>query len=330
MKTGKTIYYLTFLIILLLTSCAVSKNYKEAKSINSITAYENYLVKFPKKKYSEIVKQELLILYEKKDWENAKSSNTISIYNDFTTKYPDSKYNLQAQKNISEIEAQQAWTKAINLNAIHGYENFLTSYPNSKYVFDAKNKIQEIKEDIAWNEAENQGIISAYQAYISNFPYGKHNLKAKDKIKQLEAVITEWNKAIEENTPEAYTQFINKFPNSSYTLIAKKKIIDLEVDAIFEGDHGILPPMSKTSDRYIRSTVNDIEVFNNTSYTLTVRYSGIESKKVVLLPQQKQKFTLKIGNYRVAASVNADNVTNYAGEENLEGGSYSSQFYIKT
>jgi hypothetical protein len=61
-----------------------------------------------------------------------------------------------------------------------------------------------------------------------------------------------------------------------------------------------------------------------------VRYSGIESKKIVLSPRQRKSTTLKKGNYRIAASVNASNVTNYAGKENLSGGDYSSEYYIQT
>lgn len=75
---------------------------------------------------------------------------------------------------------------------------------------------------------------------------------------------------------------------------------------------------------------NDISVYNNTSYTLTIRYSGIESKKLVLAPKARKSIKLKNGTYRVAASVNASNVGNYAGKENLVGGDYSSEYYIKT
>ena len=77
--------------------------------------------------------------------------------------------------------------------------------------------------------------------------------------------------------------------------------------------------MSKTSSEYTYTPTNDIEIYNNTKYILTVRYSGVESMKIVLSPKEKKTINLKNGDYRVTASVNAANVTNYAGKEKLEG-----------
>ena len=105
----------------------------------------------------------------------------------------------------------------------------------------------------------------------------------------------------------------------------------MEVDAIFSGDYGLLPPMNRTSGTYIQTTNNNVEIFNNTKYTLTVRYSGtLESKKIILLPGQRKSVSIRNGSYRVAASVSLSNVRNYAGNETLSGGDYSSEYYIVT
>ena len=75
---------------------------------------------------------------------------------------------------------------------------------------------------------------------------------------------------------------------------------------------------------------NEIEIYNNTSYALTVRYSGPMSKKIVLNSKETKIINLNSGKYRVAASVNNPNVQSYAGEEELTGGGYSVVYYIIT
>jgi hypothetical protein len=73
-----------------------------------------------------------------------------------------------------------------------------------------------------------------------------------------------------------------------------------------------------------------IDIKNDTRYELTVRYSGEESKKVVIPKGETQNIDLPPGAYRVAASVSAAQVLNYYGNNTLEPGSYSERFYISS
>ena len=120
----------------------------------------------------------------------------------------------------------------------------------------------------------------------------------------------------------------NLYPKGAHIAQAEKKLIDLEVANVFAGSHGSLPSMDKTS--WGNGPTAYISVTNRTSYTLTLRYSGPDSKKLVISPGGTSSVTLKNGRYRVAASVNASNVSNYAGVEDLSGGSYSVEYYIST
>ncbi|RLD09312.1 hypothetical protein DRI50_12335, partial [candidate division KSB1 bacterium] len=124
----------------------------------------------------------------------------------------------------------------------------------------------------------------------------------------------------------AYKAFISDYPASRQTAYAKKKIIDLEVDKVFAGQHGELPPPQKTAAG--SSQNNRISIENQTDYTLTVRYSGLQSIKAVLKAHAKKSLTLPSGTFRVAASVDHPNVIPFAGSQNLSGGEYSSVFYI--
>jgi hypothetical protein len=73
-----------------------------------------------------------------------------------------------------------------------------------------------------------------------------------------------------------------------------------------------------------------ISVKNNTSYDLTLLYSGPTSKKCVLLPGQTSSIALRNGKYKIVASVSASDVRRYAGTEDLSGGRYDVVYYIVT
>ncbi len=364
-------YVFLILTIVLLSSCGVTRMYEDAKTSQSIVLYEAYISEYPRSKFLKQATEELNTLYEERDWKSANQAKSQTAFECFLRDYPYSKYGRQAEEKIKEIQESDAWKKTVNIDLIYAYENFLSSYPASRYAFDARNKIEQLKDELAWKVAESESTVDSYQKYISEFPNGTKKVLALDRIKEIEIVKPAWNRTVKANTPDAYRDFLSQYSQSSFSSIARNKlsvlerehwyqatnkksialyqaylknfpngehsaeaekaIIDLEVDNIFKGDYGQLPPMSKTSAGYTYATTNDIEIFNNTAYTLTVRYSGsLESKKIVLSPKQKRKFTLENGNFRVTASVDAANVTNYAGKENLEGRSYTSEFYIET
>ena len=320
------------LIILILSSCAVTKEYERAVSTNSITAYENYQNEFPKSKYKADVEKRLAVLYEEQAWKNAKNETTIESYNSFIDLYPSSKYAYDAKSKIRKLKEENAWKIAYDENTINSYSDYLKRYPYGKYSSSASNKIEKLKEEKyvlpVWNETKIKNTYKAYSEFLNKYPNSSYAYLAKDQMITIEK--NDWNKACRINTIKSFKGYNNKYPNGEYVETSQKKIIDLEVDNIFKGDYGKLPPMSKTSHGYSYSSTNTIEIYNNTKYTLTVRYSGDDSKKIVLSPRLRTSMTLKNGKYRVAASVNAANVQNYAGNENLTGGEYSSEFYIKT
>lgn len=362
---------LAVLFISLLNGCGVTKNYEKAKSSQSVADYETYIAKYAKSKYIGQAKGELAVLYEARDWEAAQSSNSITGFETFLSTYPYSKHSTEAESKIAEIQEQVAWSTAKRINNVVGFEKYLNEYPTSAHSGEAQSRINNLKDEAAWNRAELLYTISGFENYLGSFPDGKYAKEAQEDIHEIRVVQPKWDKTHKENSPHSYRSFISQypssrysdearqklsglerndwshaksemsitlyqnfieyFPNSSHTQEAEKAIIDLEVENIFKGDHGILPPMIKTFNGKSGRTYSEIDVFNNTEYTLTVRYSGeTESKKVILPPYQRQTFNLNNESYKVAASVNAGNVTNYAGTDTMEGGDYESEFFIQT
>lgn len=106
------------------------------------------------------------------------------------------------------------------------------------------------------------------------------------------------------------------------------KQIDAEVSAIMAGQHGQLPaPQQVRAEPRAQTAV--VTVKNDTKYTLRVLYSGPTSRRIVLSPGATRQADFGVGIYRVAATVNQPSVVPFAGTNTLQGGVYSSRFYIE-
>lgn len=324
-----TYILLFFIIPNIYTSCVtMNKYYKQTLNENTISAYEDFINKYPNSKYTENIRILLSKLYEERDWELALKNNQVWLYEDFIKKYPHSQYVTNAKLNIKKLEEARDWNYAVVEGTVEAYKKYLMNYPNGIYYKTAQEKIREIEIIIpAWQKTEKTNTYEAYLSFVEKFPDSKYTDIAYRRLEEIER--NDWNKASKTNTITAYKNYLLKYPYGSYTDEAEKKIIDLEVDKIFKGEYKKLLPMSKISQGY-NYNVNEIEIFNNTKYKLTVRYSGSESKKVVLSPKQKTTINLQSGPYRIAASVDAFRVKDYAGIDTLKGGVYYQEFYIVT
>ena len=102
------------------------------------------------------------------------------------------------------------------------------------------------------------------------------------------------------------------------------KLIDNIVDFLFIANPEQLSLLSLNKITKLNLSKND------TQYTLTLLYSGTESKRIVISSYDSQGVQLKSGSYRIVASVDARRVRNFAGKEDLTGGIYSVNYYIST
>ncbi|MBK6774556.1 MAG: hypothetical protein IPG74_01470 [Flavobacteriales bacterium] len=269
---------------------------------------------------------------EAADWNKAQRMNTRMNYDSFIARYPESTHVPEAFERIEKLKEDAAWYEARQKNTTAAYEQFLATQRYSNSTTMARDAIEALKHEAIWSQVEQSGSISvlekfiaaeseqkntvlAYQAYLEMMPDGAYVDEANGHI---EAML--WDQAVRSNTIKAYQAYLDQAPWVRHRDEAEKKLIDLEVDAIFKGEHGQLPPMSRAGSGYSTATTSDVKIFNNTGYTLTVRYSGKESQRIILQPKQRSSVELPNGNYRITASVNAANVSNYAGSEALGGG----------
>jgi len=131
------------------------------------------------------------------------------------------------------------------------------------------------------------------------------------------------------DTKEAYELYLKQMPSGSDAARARRRIVDLEVDEILKGDVGELPELQPLGNSNTLDLAS-VEISNDTSYSLTVRYSGRDSQKHVIAPKQKRTFQIRKGDYRVTATVDTGNVRPYAGNETINYDRYGVSFYIIT
>jgi tetratricopeptide (TPR) repeat protein len=127
-----------------------------------------------------------------------------------------------------------------------------------------------------------------------------------------------------------YEVLLQYYPESRYASEAEKAKIEAEIAQIAGQEHGNLPPPSELPSEEPEEDA-EYTITNDTSYVLTVLFSGPTTRSVILSPHATETITLEPGAYRVAAKVSDPSVIPYYGEETLSGSThYESSFYIRT
>tara|TARA_R110002050_G_scaffold204522_4_gene340202 strand:- start:136847 stop:137779 length:933 start_codon:yes stop_codon:yes gene_type:complete len=255
----------------------------------------------------------------KKEIENENLQGAIvlldSIINNYGT-YDE----VEAAYTLKE-DAQRHYVikKIINSNNIDSLFVFITDYDSYEIKDTAKKRIKEVIQT-----TQNPQIL---QDFIASNRLPEFRAEAKNRQQDLleEQKNNLYSEALKENSAQTWKNFVDMYPDHPKTKQIEDKIIELEVNDIFSGTHGEIPSSSLSGlANYINS---DIRIKNDTPYTLTIRYSGKENKRIIISSGDTQKVDLKSGEYRVTASVNASRVSNYAGIESLNG-SYTSSYYL--
>ena len=238
-----------------------------------------------------------------------------SIINNYGT------YDEVENAYILKEDAQNTYTlnRILTLHNIDSLLTFVTDYNNEKIVMHAKSRIEEVLTTTTDPKTIQDFLDSNRLPQFRSEAKRRQNELLKQKENELYA------NAMKQDNASQWKDFLSMYPDHPKKNQIEDKIIGLEVDEIFKGTYGEIPTSSQMgAANYVSS---DIEITNNTSYTLTIRYSGPENHRLIISPNALQKVSLKSGNYRVTASVNASRVSNYAGRESLNG-KYSSSYYI--
>jgi outer membrane protein assembly factor BamD (BamD/ComL family) len=351
--------FVIFLIYLIFTPWP---HYQLALFLNKIPTYEGFINRFPESYLVDDAKKQILILKEDDVWAETDSSKNIKSLRKYKILYPDGKYLIyandqlrecadsvwysisktdskkdildfsrkyrettktaEAQARIIEI-ADAKWDSISNTDSKEDIIKFLEDNPETTKSSEAKSRMVTIA-DAQWLKIASGRSVGAINGFLNDFPETSMRHAAEQRIQELYDDF-EWVR--EQDLLKFYKKFLNRHPNHPHKTWIEKRIIDLEVKEIAAGDYGVLPP-AQPIQLGGRNAI--VQVNNKTDYELSVRYSGPESKKLVIPTGAIKSISLPPGEYQVAATVTARNIRNYFGRDKIHGGSYSSEFYIKS
>lgn len=265
----------------------------------------------------------------------ARKKNDLAGYRSYLNKYPQGRYATEAYDSVitlwdaMDFESFQKTVPGFH-KAINSYNHMCSDYDNTDFrtrIFDK----MKLKCEEQYNIASQINTMESWYRYLSIAP-GDFQFDAPDRYqaKYDEIWGTErsaWKYVSELNTIEGYEEYEKNYPNGRHYAEAEKRAVSMRVDNVFTGQHESLPSMTRTS--YGTGAKSHVSVTNSTEYTLTIYYSGIDGKRMIIPPHKSQSLDLANGTYRIAASVNTTHVRSYAGTETLRGGNYDINYYIQ-
>lgn len=278
------------------------------------------------RKYRETTKtaeaQARIIEIADAKWDSISNTDSKEDVIKFLEDNPETTKSSEAKARIIEI-VDAKWESISNTDSKEEIIRFLEDYPETTKSSEAKSRMVAIA-DAQWLKIASGRSVGAINGFLNDFPETSMRHAAEQRIQELYDDF-EWVR--EQDLLKFYKRFLNRHPNHPHKTWIEKRIIDLEVKEIAAGDYGVLPP-AQPIQLGGRNAI--VQVNNKTGYELSVRYSGPESKKLVIPTGVIKSISLPPGEYQVAATVTARNVRNYFGRDKIQGGSYSSEFYIKS
>jgi hypothetical protein len=337
-------------------------HYQWATLRDRVPSYESFVTRFPDSDYKQSAQERIRVLREPEVWSQATEANQIEFFRSYIHVYPDGKHLHEAKAQAAAL-ANAQWNLICETNSKSTVSRFLSEYPETTMAAEAEARIVTIADaqwrliantdsktevlrflneypettkrseaesrvvaiaDAQWRRIASSRSVPEINRFLSEYPETTMRAEAERRIQEL---YNDWNWVREQDSIGHYQNFAARNPLHPERKWIEKRIIDLEVAQIASGEHGELPRAQSLSSG--GATV-ELEVENRTSYELTVRYSGPDSKKLVIPPGETRTASLLPGDYQVAASVSAASVRNYYGSDSMRGGRYSSSFYIES
>ena len=125
----------------LIAGCATMQSrWAATESADTITAYEDFLNKYPEGDLANQARARLKELYEQRDWKEAEAQNTISAYEDFLKRYTLGILADDARLRIEKLDFEQAQAK----DTISAYDGFLQRYPQGIFADEARSRREKL------------------------------------------------------------------------------------------------------------------------------------------------------------------------------------------
>lgn len=356
---------LVVVIFLLLVWLHPWPKYQLALWRDNEPAYARFVERHPDSKWTPAANEKLRKLREEPVWTASLNSGEAQPLRDYLETYPDGKHLAEARAAIEEL-AQSQWLTLSQSSSEEEIRAFLREFTDTKVVPDAHHRLQEVLAEKEWLSVRRSGQIARLRDYIAQNPDSRFLQDARAELdrlyqekwkavasseseQQLRAFSREFagtplkeladrriaelyydlNWLAGKNSIAAYQHHLALYPASPYRAQIEKRIIDLEVADILASNPGVLPPATLLGPARASGSLAELNIKNRTGYELTVRYSGVDSRRIVLPVNGNQTLHLTPGTYTVAASVDGA-VRSYAGTDSLQSAQYDSVFYVRS
>jgi hypothetical protein len=294
--------------------------YERAKMSNHEKAYERFLDKHPDSMFVPAVRTRLARL----KLEVIRNNPTGKVLQEFLQQWSDTPSADSARQLLQDL-ARNLWLELQNSEDPATLQRFETDYAGTPEAGWAAERRTDLLPRLEWKRLESSCSLAELEAFIRKYSSHEAAGQARQRIVSL-CGDAEWVSS--QDSLELYRKHLSLVPESPRRAEFEKRVIDLEVAEIARGEHGKLPPADPV--QITGGTEADMEIENQTAYTLTVRYSGRESYRFDLSARQTRNVKLATGPYKVAATVSSPGVIPFAGSDTLQGGRYSSKFYIES
>ena len=226
--------------------------------------------------------------YEKSNYEK-----TIKTLEDLISRYATYSEVLEAQELLIAAKIKLIIIKIQEANNIQTILVLIENNINPDIAIAASNKIEEL--------IKNSENIEQLEDYLNQNKAKEHASLASNKIEELKEKEKQeaYASAVESKSSSQWKKFLEDYPNHAQKNDIEKRIIMLEVSEIFRGEYGEIPTSQLSGA--INNSESVIDIKNETKYTLTLRYSGPDIKKISISPYQNQIVRLKSGTYKIAA-----------------------------
>lgn len=325
-KAGLTgvqaVWILFILLIVFLVIFAVSPwgAYERAKFSGTERSYERFLDKHPDSMFVEPVRERLAKL----NFDLIQRDPSCAKLQGFIKEWTNTRAGMKGWALLCSM-AKEKWRGLAESVDVAALQEFELDYAGTKESELAHKRRVDLIPRFEWKALQTSVSLEDLTAFARK--YKKHEVSklAHDRIRVL-CRDHDWVKR--QDSLETYRIHLELVPDSPLRSEMEKRIIDLEVAEIMSGEHGKLPPASPLN--LTGGNTAEVKIENQTTYTLTVRYSGNQSYRFDLAPSAVQEVRLEPGSYKVAATVSSSRVTPYAGSDSLRGGSYGVKFFIQT
>ena len=188
--------------------------FRNATTLGTAEAYENYLASFKNGAFVQEAKRRRDRSLDREAFAKAEFSNTAQGYREYLSDHPTGEYRKSGEERVPRLDREE-FNHAVQIDTVQAYENYMSMNPNGAFVDEAKNRRGKAFDRGEFERAKALNTIQAYEEYLTANPTGAHRSRAKALLKGLQEpiVIAE---ARSRNTVESYDAYLRIYPNGTH------------------------------------------------------------------------------------------------------------------